>query len=839
MVDEKPNIYEPQDTLRIPTYDEAISSRPSSSQSFLGSTEISHDAERQSLLNQRALLQGYEHPSPGSARSSGDFLPSSSGSSPRSSLGGLQREMTQMEVLDAMSEGNTINSRGSRFSKHFNNLTHSLSSMNLPFRQWLPSLDYIRARIPSLSEHFTMNWILVGRIFALLLVLSLAYLIFLSDIFTIRRTHGASQTYDPESVRAFVQDRANEAYIRQNSEHITSFDHVAGTEGNLYLAKWIEEIFHEAKLESVGLERFDVYLNYPKKGGRRVAIVEPLELAWEAIIDEDPAYENPSRDQTPVFHGHSRSGNVTGPLIYANYGSRQDFQWLHDHGIDLKGAIALVRYYGSQGDRALKVKAAELAGAIGCIIYSDPAEDGFRKGKVYPDGRYMPSDGVQRGSVSLMSWVVGDVLSSGFASLPDEARRDSKDSNSGLNNIPSIPLAWRDAQRLLQALKGHGEKLIGDWKGGIDEVDWWSGDQGSPIIHLRNEQDEVDRRPIYNVVGKINGVEQPEKSIIVGNHRDAWCFGATDPGSGTAVLLEVVRIFGELRKLGWRPLRTIEFASWDGEEYNLIGSTEHVEARIEDIRRNGVAYLNVDVAVSGTQFEAAASPVFEKALMHVLDRTTDPSSNNTLRSIWKERKSRLEGLGAGSDYVAFQDMAGTSSIDFGFGGPPYPYHSCYDNFDWMEKYGDPTFQYHKTVAQIWALLILEMADTRMLPFDMNAYSRAVRRYVEDLERYVNAKDGVKKGLSLKLLYTAADEFQKNAQKFHEWDNTWGEIFYGQGGFESNVMAIKRMSHNTRMANFETHLLDVDGGVSHTISFLPFPLAAQISSIPFSPFHETN
>lgn len=727
-----------------------------------------------------------------------------------------------MEVLDPGVNGDPRRARGSRLSKHITNLTHSLSSINLPFRQWLPSSDYVRARIPRFPERLTPNWILLGRIFALLLVLSLAYLLFISDVFNVGQGRGNGETYNPEAVRTYVQGHIDETYIRQNSEHLTMFDHMAGTEGSFVLARWVESLFNAAKLDSVGLEQFDVYLNYPEEGGRRVAIVEPPEMAWEALIEEKSAYSDPSREQTLVFHGHSRSGNVTGPLIYANYGSREDFERLKDHGVDLKGSIAIVRYYGTQRDRALKVKAAEMAGSVGCIIYSDPADDGFRLGKVYPDGRYMPSDGVQRGAVSLMSWVVGDVLSSGFASLPGERKRNSKNSNPGLTNIPSIPLAWRDAQNLLQALKGHGQKAPDNWKGGIEDVEWWTGDQNSPIVHLMNQQDEEERQSIYNVMGKINGLEQPEKSVIVGNHRDAWCFGATDPGSGTAVLLEVVRIFGELRSLGWRPLRSIEFVSWDGKEYNLIGSTEHVEARMEDIRQNGIAYLNVDSAVSGTEFKAAASPIFEKALLQVLDRTTDPVTNKTLRSIWNEKKSKLQGLGAGSDYVAFQDMAGTSSIDVAFGGPPYPDHSCYDNFEWMRKYGDIDFQYHKTLAQIWALLILEMADTRLLPFDLNAYARAMRGYVEELEKYAETKGATKHKFVLKSLYQAVAEFARNAHDFHEWDPVWAEVFYAQGEVESNVMAIKRMSHNTRMANFETNLLDVDGGVGGGLSPARYP-----------------
>lgn len=259
----------------------------------------------------------------------------------------------------------------------------------------------------------------------------------------------------------------------------------------------------------------------------------------------------------------------------------------------------------------------------------------------------------------------------------------------------------------------------------------------------------------------------------------------------------------------------------DGEEYNLIGSTEHVEGRIEDLKRNGFAYINVDVAVLGSDFHAAASPLFEKALLHVLDRTSDPKTNQTLRTIWNDNKSEIEGLGAGSDYVAFQDIAGTSSIDMTFKGEKYPYHSCYDNFQWMSKHGDPGFQYHKLMGQIWALLILELSDRPVLPFDLEAYADAVKGFVEDLDVWSNVKaDSPEKGrggtvFDLEPLHEAADTFIENARQFHEWDREWMQNVYGMGGFESSALAIRRISHNTRMANFETDLLDVDGGVSST------------------------
>ncbi|KAL8947719.1 MAG: hypothetical protein Q9222_006028, partial [Ikaeria aurantiellina] len=815
MVDEKPNKYEHQDSLPIPTYEEATSSRPSSSQSYLGPQEISHDAERQGLLGRDRPSQhhGYERPTVQSNRSSLDldFLPSSNGSSRRSSAEALQREMQEMEV----EEPGNLNSRTNRFSKRFTSLTHSLSSINLPFRQWLPSAQYIRARIPSLPQNlrFQPNWIIVGRIFAIFLVVFIIWLFFISDLFAVGNRRRVNM-FKPEDVRNFVQNHIDADKIQQNLQHATQYDHMAGTEGNYFLAKWVETSFTQAGLEMVGLERFDVYLNYPKEGGRRVAIIDPPELAWEAKIEEELAYPPEfEAQQTMVFHGHSKTGNVTGPLIYVNYGSRDDFQHLVDSGIDFTGSIVLVRYYGSQGDRALKVKAAEQAAAVGCIIYSDPAEDGFLKGEPYPKGRYMPSDGVQRGSVGLSSWVTGDVLSPGFASLPGERRRDSPEDNPGLVKIPSIPLAWRDAQKLLQALKGHGKK-IEDPKaiGGVPDVEWWAGDSGSPTVHLMNDQIEKERESIYNVLGRITGLEQPEKSIIVGNHRDAWCFGGADPGSGTAVMLEVARIFGELRDQGWRPRRSIEFASWDGEEYNMIGSTEHVEARIEDLRRDAFAYLNVDVAVTGSDF-TADGPIFESALLRVLDRITDPKDGNrTLLQIWEDNKSTMAGLGSGSDFVAFLDLAGASSLDMSFTGDPFPYHSCYDNFDWMAKFGDPGFRYHKAMAQIWALLILDLADRPLLPFDFNVYAREVAKYVDELERHVDAKRGTHPPLNFKPLKDAARTFVSNAKIFEDWGTAWSDTVFDSGGFESNAMAIKRMSHNTRMGNFETNLLDVDGGL---------------------------
>ncbi|KAJ5887987.1 hypothetical protein N7495_008028 [Penicillium taxi] len=786
--------------LPIPSYEEATA-QASSSRSDLGESD-GNDVERQGLLSHDT--SHYQPPTVESTRTSLDDLASSVSGSARGSTEELRREIDQMDIDD--SEQGSSNSTRSRlrssFYKGFSSLTRTLSAIQRPLQRYLPNLpstfnlDYARS-------HWKDNApIVLLRLFAMLLVIALVYVFFIGDVFNLNQRMILGNTYSSASVENFLQGHINESNIAEDLKRITSFPHVAGTEGSFFVAEWVEQAFKKAQFDEVTREEFQVYLNYPREGGRKVAIIDPPHLVWEATLEENS-------DRVPVFHGHSKSGNVTGPLVYANYGAREDFQLLADRGISLEGSIALVRYYGTEPDRALKIKAAELAGAVGCIIYSDPSQDGFVKGPVFPKGRYMPFDGVQRGGVSLMSQVVGDVLSPGFASTPEEKKRLSPQDSPGLVQIPSLPIAWRDAQRLLQSLAGHGSKVPNEWVGGVPKVsEWWTGDQSSPIVHLMNLQDEVERMPIYNIHGTILGLEEQKKKVIIGNHRDSWCLGSVDPGSGTAVFLEVVRAFGELLTYGWRPLRTIEFVSWDGEEYNLIGSTEYVEKEVEALRANAYAYLNVDVGVSGSGFRASGSPVFERSVIQILGRLSDPYANKTLKEIWLENGQKLEPLGAGSDYVAFQDIAGTSSIDFGFKGDGFPYHSCYESYEWMEKFGDPGFQYHKLLAEFWSLLILDLTENPMLPFDITAYASHIAGWVQDLDNYAKSKNAK---VNMQPMFTSASELLANAEKFESWNQNWHDTVWGSGGYESNVMANQRLLHNTRMAGLDTALLDLESG----------------------------
>ncbi|KAK7943404.1 glutamate carboxypeptidase [Apiospora aurea] len=847
----------------IPTYDEAVHSSasnndwqppPRSPADFRPNAET----EAQSLLTSSAgqrprLPAGYRPPHVETDDEESNWSLESDDDDDAPEDAQMRREMQELEVEDPLN-GSHSGSNSSLWRKRIN--------FSLPQWKWRWRLPRLTVRLPRQTDGITESrnesgtqetsslatrlrsrlpnlpkisidsaavLIIIGRLLAVFLVLGFLYLIFVSDMFANFSRRVGGKMFDPESVRTHVQMAINTGRMRDTLEHFTSYAHIAGTEGDFALAMDVRNSLMKSGLEDVRVDEYYVYLNYPKPDGRAVEIMseDGKKAKWSAKLEEDDTGGATAGRQTLAFHGHSKSGDVKGPLIYANYGSREDFQKLKDKGIETKGAIALVRYYGTQGDRALKIKAAELAGFAGCIIYSDPADDGFVKGKTAPEGRFMPKDGVQRGGVSLMSWVVGDVLTPGWASTKGQPRMTPKQTK-GLVQIPSLPLAWRDAQVLLQHIQGFGEPCSDDWRGGVPDVEWWSGNSSSPIVRLKNEQDENEQQPIWNIYGKIVGIEQNEKSIIIGSHRDAWGFGATDPGSGQAVFLEVARVFGDLLARGWRPLRTIEFMSWDAEEYNLIGSTEYVENNLDELRDNAWAYINLDTAVTGTDFAASGSPMFRAVLPKVLERVYDPRRNASLRTLWEEKRAKLEGLGAGSDYVAFQDIAGTSSIDIRFEGDKYPYHSSYDNFDWMERVGDPEFVYHGLLGQVLGLLILELADRPILAFDVGAYARAMGRYLSDLWKFCEAK-GVK--LDFTPIKKAIDEVENSVMQAQLWAIKWEEDVTNANGWEPASLGRLRTAYNTRLADFETALLDLEygGGIPNRTQFVHVVFGPQLWS----------
>ncbi|KAF1921165.1 hypothetical protein BDU57DRAFT_562801 [Ampelomyces quisqualis] len=800
MPDEKHGYERPPTPPPIPTYAEATSSRGASAR--LGPHEVSDDAERQGLL---------ESARGSPARDSRDDA--------------LRQTMEEMDILDPESaaDGRPPRSRpGARFSKRFYSIANPFSSLNLARirwpASWRPDLTFIQQRIPTMPDEYKPGWAVMARLGGLVLIISLVYVLVVSDVGPMAGGFGAQ--FNPEWVRGTAISSVEGWRIEKNLEYISSYDHVGGTQGSYVLGQWIEAKFKSAHMDTYTHDEYWVYMDYARKDGRKVAIVDPPEKRWVAKLEE-PAVFNPPKAQTPAYHGMSASGNVTGPLIYVNYCDKKDFKRLADSDINVQGAVALCRYYGTQPDLAMKIKAAQDAECAGVLVYSDPADDGFKKGNPMPDGRWRPGDSVHRGSVAQTNMIMGDVTTPGKPSF-EKVERMSKDTNPALPKIPSLPLSWKDAQKLLQSLKGSGEKLPAEWVGGVPDVgdEWFSGHPDTaPKVNLQNLQDEAPQQLVTNIFGTFLGIEDGARKVIVGNHRDSWCFGAADPGSGTAVMLEVARVLGQLRAEGWRPLRTIEFASWDAGEYNKIGSTEHVEANEGALRESAIAYLNVDVGITGDQLWARGSPIFQHAWIRVIDRLSDPRENKTLKELWDSKSNQIGNLGAASDTAPFQYIAGASAIDFGFSssstGSPSSHPlagSCYETHSWMSKYIDPGWSYHSLLAQIWVLLILELAQDPIVPLKIDHYARHLQEEGQKLLDWTETQtDGDYDIEMFQPLVDSLSNLKKKADDFHKWETYWYNQVYATGGFETQGVKMQRVAHNVKIARFESDLLDLPRG----------------------------
>ncbi|EXJ61506.1 glutamate carboxypeptidase II [Cladophialophora yegresii CBS 114405] len=558
------------------------------------------------------------------------------------------------------------------------------------------------------------------------------------------------------------------------SEYYTAGPHLAGK--NLSQALWTRERWEEfgVKTEIVA---YDVFINYPL--GHRLALLDGKKVKYEASLEEDVLQDDPTtslEDRVPTFHGYSASGNVTASYVYVNFGTYQDFEDLRAANISLKGKIALAKY--GRIFRGLKVKRAQELGMVGVVMYSDPQEDGEiteeNGHKPYPDGPARNPSSVQRGSTQYISTLPGDPTTPGYPSKPGVPRVDPHFSTP---QIPSLPISYADALPLLKALNGYGPNATSFnkyWHGGglgYKGVEYNIGPSpDSVVLNLVNEQEYVTT-PLWNVIGIINGTAKDEV-IVVGNHRDAWIAGgAGDPNSGSAALNEVITSFGEALKAGWKPLRTIVFASWDGEEYGLVGSTEWVEEYLPWLAASTVAYLNVDVGARGKHFDAAASPLLNKLLYAVTNSVPSPNQTVPGQSVGDTWHGHIRTMGSGSDFTAFQDFAGIPSLDFGFASGPkdavYHYHSNYDSFHWMDTYGDQGWLYHVTVAKVLSLLIAQLSETPLLSLSAGDYAQGLKNYLADVkERSKLQLTG--SSFSFHALDNATAGFKKAAAKFDDY-----------------------------------------------------------------------
>ncbi len=557
----------------------------------------------------------------------------------------------------------------------------------------------------------------------------------------------------------------------QELKTLTAEPHLAATPADRRTADYVAQKFRAAGLETE-IVPYRVLLNQPK-----VVRVEAYDPAGKLLmsgptrehVEGDPYQDDPQ--VVMPFNASSASGDVTGEVVYANYGRLEDFNELAAQHIDLRGKIVLCRY--GSNFRGVKVYLAEQRGAAGVLIYSDPQDDGYYKGDPWPLGPWRPETGVQRGSVQYLFKYPGDPETPGVASTPDlpDSARVPADGNQP--HIISIPISYHDAAPILEALKGPG--VPQGWQGALP-FRYHLG-PGGVTVHLVSQQD-YQRRIIWDVIGKIQGSAYPDDWVIAGNHRDAWVYGAVDPSSGTAAMLEAVHGLGALLREGWRPKRSILFCSWDAEEEGLIGSTEWVEQHMAELNR-AVAYFNMDVAVSGPDFSASAVPSL-KQFIRDLTRDIPSPIEGTVFQQWRlhrasEETHRTVGapvlnsdevnvgdLGSGSDYTPFLQHAGVPATDVGSDGPYGVYHSTFDDFAWYTENADPHFLYLQEMARVFGLEALRMADADVLPYDYVAYAHEISGYLEAAK--TKAKDTGLDALDFAPAEAAAARLTEAAQK---------------------------------------------------------------------------
>ena len=526
-------------------------------------------------------------------------------------------------------------------------------------------------------------------------------------------------------------------------ERFSAYPHHLGSSYDKSNALYIDSLYKSWGFDS-HIEEFKVLFPTPKS--RLLEMTEPRK--YKAKLFEPPLKEDRTSSQTdeqlPTYNAYSIDGDVTGELVYVNYGTPQDYDVLEEHGVDVKGKIAIARYGAAW--RGIKPKVAAEHGAIGCIIYSDPKDDGYYQGDVYPKGPFRSEDGVQRGSVIDFPQYCGDPLTPFVGATKDAKRLDIKDVKI-ITKIPVLPISYGDALHFLSSLEG--PVVPESWRGALP-ITYHIG-PGKTKVHLTVESN-WDMVSLFDVIAKIPGTEYPDEWVLRGNHYDAWVNGAEDPISGQVALLEEAKAFGNLLKTGWKPKRTIIYCSWDGEEEGLLGSTEWVEEHADELRQKAVVYINSDSNGRGFLF-AGGSHTLEHFVNQIANEVNDPEMNISVAKRWRsrllvngnneEKKEAQEGkdltiypLGSGSDYSPFLQHIGVASLNLGYGGESAggEYHSIYDSYDHYIRFGDPGFEYGVALSKTGGHAILNLAVSEILPFNFNNFSGTVKKYFDEITK---------------------------------------------------------------------------------------------------------
>lgn len=590
------------------------------------------------------------------------------------------------------------------------------------------------------------------------------------------------------SSHAAAEANLEEKFLRvpsaeQAEQHLrilTREPHLAGTPADYETARYVRDRFAEYGLDAE-IAEYQVLLPYPKEVV--VELVAPERR--EGPTPEEPwewDKDSFSSEAVKAYSAYSPSGEVTASVVYANFGLPEDYEKLEALGVRVEGKIVIVRY--GRSFRGVKAKVAEEHKAAGVLIYSDPKDDGYGAGEAYPRGPWRPASGIQRGSILYIFQYPGDPQTPNAPSVSGAKRMDVKNAPN-LPHILCAPLSARDAAPILSNLGGPVSPR--EWQGGLPFT--YHLGPGQAQVHIRLQMD-FQVRTIWNVIGRLQGTAQPEEIVLLGNHRDAWVSGAVDPSSGTATLLETARGLGELLHQGWKPRRSIWLESWDGEEFGLLGSTEWGEQMARELSEKAVAYLNVDSAVSGSNFGASATPSLDGLVREATKAVMEPREGRSVYDVWHEKFERgimrrpttpeaepppqgalrdkdvpFGRLGSGSDYTVFLDHLGIPSIDVGFGGDYGVYHSIYDDFYWMKHFGDPTFAYHATLARVLGVLVLRLAGADVLPLDYEEYGKELQEYLRLLSGRIRSQGGEGK-VTLEAAERAAREFREAAAELN-------------------------------------------------------------------------
>jgi N-acetylated-alpha-linked acidic dipeptidase len=536
--------------------------------------------------------------------------------------------------------------------------------------------------------------------------------------------------------------------MRANMELLSAHPHHVGSPYDKQNAEWILAQYKQWGWDA-HIEEFQVLFPTPKL--RLLEMVAPTKFTAkleEPAVAVDPTSKQKD-EQLPTYNAYSPDGDVTAPLVYVNYGLVADYEELARHGVSVKGAIVIARY--GESWRGIKPKIAAEHGAIGCIIYSDPAQDGYAEQAAFPQGPMRPAEGVQRGSVLDAPLYPGDPLTPGVGATKDAQRLKVEDAQS-LAKIPVLPISYGDAQPMLAALEG--PVAPASWRGGLP-ITYHLG-PGPAKVHLKLAFN-WDLKPVYDVIATMRGAQEPDLWVLRGNHHDGWVNGADDPISGQVALLEEARALGELAKQGWKPKRTVIYASWDGEEPMLLGSTEWVEAHADELRQHAAIYINSDGNARG-YLDVDGSHSLENFVNSVAKDIEDPESKVSvfkrqqayvlLHGTPKEQAEvrsggnvRIGPLGSGSDFSGFIDHVGIATLNVGFGGedPSGNYHSIYDDFYWYSHFSDYDFVYGRALAQTAGLSVLRMADSSIMPFEFKGLSQTVAQYIEEVKALLESR----------------------------------------------------------------------------------------------------